>query len=263
MQVVQLWVANPLRNFNYLVGCEQTHEALVVDPFDADLCLNAAQDRGWAITQIINTHAHHDHIRGNAAIKRVTGSNVLTHPDAKIPDADGFLRDGETVRVGRNTRFQCLHTPGHTLSHLTLVSTNSNEQPAILLAGDTLFGCGVGNCRRGGDARLLYRSVKKLFSSLPDNTVIYPGHDYLIDNLRFALDREPNNACTQKLLAEAATQSPQDRTMTTVQLEKQINPFARLQSPTLLAPLCKQCPDISNTPEEDVFLKLRALRDAW
>ncbi|MSP36481.1 MAG: MBL fold metallo-hydrolase, partial [Limnohabitans sp.] len=68
MIVKQIWTANPYRNFNYLVVCSETGEALAIDPLDSTKCLQVAKDAGWEITQILNTHEHHDHIGGNQAV---------------------------------------------------------------------------------------------------------------------------------------------------------------------------------------------------
>ena len=74
MLVKQIWTANAYRNFNYLVACPQTGEALAIDPLDSDKCLQAAKDEGWHITQILNTHEHHDHMGGNQAVVNATGA---------------------------------------------------------------------------------------------------------------------------------------------------------------------------------------------
>ena len=82
MIVKQIWTGNSYRNFNYLIACPETGEALAVDPLDADKCLAAARDAGWQITQILNTHEHHDHTDGNAAVVARTGAKILAHRNA-------------------------------------------------------------------------------------------------------------------------------------------------------------------------------------
>mgnify|MGYP006281394777 CR=1 FL=1 len=78
----QIWTANAYRNFNYLIACHETGEALAIDPLDSEKCLAKAKDKGWEITQILNTHEHHDHIGGNDAVVKATGAKVLAHAKA-------------------------------------------------------------------------------------------------------------------------------------------------------------------------------------
>ncbi|MEQ9319590.1 MAG: MBL fold metallo-hydrolase, partial [Polyangiaceae bacterium] len=77
MIVEQIWTANPWRNFNYLVVCPETGEALAIDPLDHEKCLARAKDRGWEITQMLNTHEHLDHIGGNEPLRKATGAQLL------------------------------------------------------------------------------------------------------------------------------------------------------------------------------------------
>src|SRR5689334_10869870 len=83
MLVEQIWTANAGRNFNYLIACPETGEALAVDPLDAEKCLAAAKRRGWTITQILNTHEHRDHTGGNDQMIAATGAKLLAHANAK------------------------------------------------------------------------------------------------------------------------------------------------------------------------------------
>ncbi|MEO1327826.1 MAG: MBL fold metallo-hydrolase, partial [Pseudomonadota bacterium] len=108
MLVEQVWVANSYRNFNYLVACPETGEALAIDPLDFRQCLSVAESRGWEITQVLNTHEHPDHIGGNKAVINATGAKLLAHKDAgaKIKDMDVGLSAGDVVRVGRSVELE-------------------------------------------------------------------------------------------------------------------------------------------------------------
>ncbi|MCH8184030.1 MAG: MBL fold metallo-hydrolase, partial [Proteobacteria bacterium] len=103
MIVKQLWTANEYRNFNYLVVCEESGETLAIDPLDHEMCLKTAKDRGWEITQILNTHEHLDHTGGNDAVVAATGAKVLAHAGAKdrIPGMDRGLAAGDVIKVGK------------------------------------------------------------------------------------------------------------------------------------------------------------------
>ena len=83
MLVEQIWTANAYRNFNYLIACPETGEALAVDPLDHRRCLAAAKDKGWQITQVLNTHEHGDHTGGNKAVIAATGATLLAHANAR------------------------------------------------------------------------------------------------------------------------------------------------------------------------------------
>ena len=120
MIVEQIWTGNAYRNFNYLIVCPETGDALAVDPLDHRKCLSLARDRGWSITQVLNTHEHGDHTGGNGAVIKATGAKLLAHAGAKgsIPGIDRGLGAGDMIKVGNTVELECLDTPGHTMSHV-------------------------------------------------------------------------------------------------------------------------------------------------
>lgn len=263
MLTERIWAANSYRNFHYLIACPQTGEALAVDPLDWRRCLGAARARGWEITQVLNTHEHSDHTGGNAGMIEATGARLLAHAGAarRIGGVDRGLQKGDVIRVGRTVELECLDTPGHTLSHVCLLS--HTQQPA-LFCGDTLFNAGAGNCHNGGDPGLLYETFAAQLARLPDNTRVFPGHEYLARNLEFTLDREPDNAQAAALLRAAREHDPAAAPVTTLGEEKEINTFLRLRSPAVIARLREAFPEVGPEPDpKTVFLKLRELRNAW
>jgi glyoxylase-like metal-dependent hydrolase (beta-lactamase superfamily II) len=137
------------------------------------LLLEAANAEKLTIVAIVNTHRHADHIAGSAQLKRLTGARIYMHPlDADAcPETDVHLSDGDTLEVGRIV-FQVVHTPGHTPGGICLSAEGQ------LFTGDTLF---VGDSGRtdlpGGDRPTLAASIRRLMT-LPENTVVWPGHDY-------------------------------------------------------------------------------------
>jgi hydroxyacylglutathione hydrolase len=263
MLVEQIWTANSGRNFNYLIACPETGEALAVDPLDYEKCLNAAKNRGWTITQILNTHEHRDHTGGNAEMVAATGAKVLAHVNAKdkIPEMNQGLRAGDVIRVGKTVELECLDTPGHTMSHICIMSRT--DKPA-LFCGDTLFNAGAGNCHNGGHPNELYNTFVNQLSKLPEETLIYPGHDYIARNLGFTLDREPDNGKAKALLPSVENQDTNRPLVTTLAVERDINTFFRLTSPTVIRRLREAFPDLPDNPDpKTVFLKLRELRNKW
>ena len=264
MLVEQIWTGNAYRNFNYLVACSETGEALAVDPLDHAKCLSRAKDKGWEITQVLNTHEHGDHTGGNGPVIKATGAKLLAHANAgpRIPGIDVGLSAGDTVTVGRSVELLALDTPGHTMSHICLLS--KTDQPA-LFSGDTLFNAGAGNCHSGGHPEELYNTFASQLAELPADTLIYPGHDYITTNLAFTLDREPDNAAAAALLGDLHSGHDPDRALvTSLEQEKELNTFFRLGSASVIAKLREAFPDLSDEPsEKEVFLRLRELRNSW
>jgi hydroxyacylglutathione hydrolase len=263
MRVERIWPGNDFRNFHYLIACSETGEALAIDPLDWKRCLQTAKAQGWTITQILNTHEHLDHTGGNSGLIGATRARLLAHAGAagRIGGVDRGLHKGDTIRVGRTVELECLDTPGHTLAHICLLS--HTDQPA-LFSGDTLFNAGAGNCHHGGQPELLFETFSTQLARLPDETRVFPGHEYLARNLEFTLDREPDNAAATALLARVKAHAASDAPITTLGQEKQVNTFFRLASPTVIARLRAAFPEIGARPDaRTVFLKLRELRNRW
>ena len=263
MIVRQVWTGNAYRNFNYLIACAETGEALAIDRLDHEKCFAAAKREGWDITQILNTHEHRDHTGGNVPLAQKTGATVIAHKNARdrIPEMARGLSAGDVIKVGRTVELEALDTPGHTMSHVCLLSRT--DQPA-LFSGDTLFNAGAGNCHNGGHPEALFDTFSQQLAKLRDDTLIYPGHDYIENNLRFTLSREPDNRRAQAMLEKLKGQDPSRAYVSTLAVEREINTFFRLTSPSVIAKLREAFPDLPETPDpRTVFLKLRELRNKW
>jgi len=263
MIVKQIWTANAYRNFNYLIACPESGEALAIDPLDHEKCLHAAKEAGWTITQVLNTHEHRDHTGGNEAMVQATGAKVLAHRNAKdkIADMSRGLGAGDVIKVGKTVEMEVLDTPGHTMAHVCLLS---HTQTPALFCGDTLFNAGAGNCHNGGHPNELYNTFAQQLAKLPADTAVYPGHDYIENNLRFTLDREPDNRAAAEMLRRLSGQDTSQAYVSTLGVEKDINTFFRLTSPTVIARLREAFPDLPDQPDsKTVFLRLRELRNKW
>jgi hydroxyacylglutathione hydrolase len=262
MIVEQVWTGNSGRNFFYIVACSETGEAVAIDPIDPPNCLAVAKERGWNITRVLNTHEHGDHIGGNDDVIAATGARLMGPHNAgdRIPGIDEGLREGDHVKLGKTVDLEVIETPGHTPIHISLLG--HTDQPH-LLCGDTVFNAGVGHCR-SGDPNELYATFRDKIAKLPDATLVYPGHDYIVNNLNFTLDREPDNADAKALLAEVEGQDPDNALITTLGTERKINTFLRLDSASVIEGVKAKFPDLGGQPsEEDVFLSLRLLRNEW
>lgn len=161
-------------NFCYLVACEKTRQAVVIDPAsNAKRIFAEAERQGLKIIYIVNSHGHADHTAGNAELKRLTGARIIIHAldAAGAPQADIRLSAEADLQVGA-LNLRVLHTPGHTPGGICLYADGH------LFTGDTLF---VGDSGRtdlpGGHRPTLAASIRRLME-LPDDTIVWPGHDY-------------------------------------------------------------------------------------
>lgn len=248
-------------NFFWLVV--EGQDALLVDPIDAALAIDAVRALAPARVRVVTTHGHPDHAGGNAEVASALSAQVLAPAEAEtFPVArDVGLRDGDTVTVG-TTLFKVRRTPGHTDCHIVL------HAPGHLISGDVLFVAGAGNCRFGGDPGEHYRTCLERLADVPDGTVFYPGHDYALRNLAFCLDVEPDNAGALERRARWSDwQRADGPILSTLGEERSYNPFLRVREPGLQARMRERCPEIMATwasdPAEGAFRALRHLRDSF
>ncbi len=188
--IIRALPVGPLQANCYLVGCEKTHQAAVIDPGgDAQHILEVLARDQLTVAAIVNTHGHFDHVGANKAMKQSTGADLMIHQlDAPMldilkrsaaswglraedsPAPDRLLADGDTVEVGELT-LKVLHTPGHTPGGISLVVDRA------VFVGDTLFQGSIGRTDfPGGDYDTLIRSIQTKLFALPDDTVVYAGH---------------------------------------------------------------------------------------
>ncbi|MDP7007541.1 MAG: MBL fold metallo-hydrolase [Candidatus Poseidoniia archaeon] len=172
MAIVEQLRVGPMANFAYLLGCEETRVAALVDPcFEPEKLVARAEAQGYRVEWVLNTHGHHDHVNGNDHTVELTGAKVAAHRKAEFT-VDQYLKHGDTLRVGE-IAVEVLHTPGHARDSVCLHAEGN------LFTGDTLF---VGECGRtdlpGSDPRAMHRSLFEVLAEVPDSAVIWPGHDY-------------------------------------------------------------------------------------
>ena len=257
MPVFRTYVPESLQNYNHLVYCHSSGHAAALDPFDANHLVNAADAQSFKLTQIWITHEHGDHIRNLSELKARTGALVFAPEACKGKfEADHWLADGDTLSIGE-TRAEFWYTPGHTPGHGVYYLPGKTPE---LICGDTLFNAGVGNTR-SGNVETLYTSIKRILDRCAPDTRIYPGHDYLLNNLNFALSLEPNLDIALEWVRDCTQQSPETRATTTLLDEHQFNPFLRLEDPGLIKALQNSGHDTSTLLSR--FTALRQLRDRW
>ena len=182
----------PIQTNCYLVCCEETYQAAVVDPaWDGRSIVATAENDGYEITHILLTHTHFDHVGGLSEVKNISGAPIYVHPDAiemlnnttmsaaffgvrvpPPPQPDEMLEEGQLIRVGK-LEFQVLDTPGHAPGHVSFYL----QKYRVLLDGDVLFQNGIGRTDLpGGDYEVLMNSIKKKLLTLPKETKVFSGH---------------------------------------------------------------------------------------
>lgn len=262
MIIKQIYTFNNYRNFNYIIGCSQTREAVAIDPLAYNLCLDEAQKNDLKIVAIINTHEHFDHTGGNDKIIAATSAKLYAHKNATkvIKGVDVGLEAGDQIEIGNTIKIEILDTPGHTMSHVCLLVRGRED---ALFCGDTLFNAGVGNCHNGGDPLSLYNTFYNQLIKLDKKTKIYPGHDYLTNNLEFTLSLEPNNFNAYKLLQRSKKNNFSINYVSSFEEELKVNTFFRLKETNIIKNLKSKNLLSKNDSPQEVFLALRKLRNEW
>ncbi len=235
-------------NYTYLLVCEATGEAAVVDAPEAEPVLRRVEQIGASVRQVLSTHHHLDHCGANPALAKQFGAPVIGH----VSDADrlpGFTRgvgEGDVVHVGREAA-RILHVPAHTRGHIAYVFDDAKA----VFCGDTLFAGGCGRLFEG-TAGMMFAALHDKLGRLADDVRVFCGHEYTESNLRFAAHAEPaNRAVAQKLARVRAIRAraaadwhdagPDEMTVpSTLADERATNPFLRARDAAELGRLRAQ-----------------------
>jgi hydroxyacylglutathione hydrolase len=219
-------------NYVWLMHDAASGETVAVDPAVPEPVLAAADERGWTISQIWNTHWHPDHIGGNDGIKVATGCTVIG-PAAeaeRIPTLDRRIGEGDRVAIGA-IEAEVWEVPAHTAGHIAYHLPSEG----IVFVGDTLFAMGCGRLFEG-TAEQMHANLQRL-AALPEETRVYCAHEYTLANGCFALAVEPDNDAVVRRMneVEQARERGEATVPTTIALERATNPFMRARSAGELA----------------------------
>jgi len=248
-------------NYAYLVVCEATKKAAVVDPSEAKPVLAAAEREGVELVAIWNTHHHWDHTGGNKELlEALPELQVVAHESdhGRIPGQSTFAEEGDEVTVGKQVRGHIIYNPGHTTGAVSYVI---DDAPAVF-TGDTLFGAGCGRLFEG-TPEMMHESLTKL-AALPEATQVYCGHEYTANNLRFAAAAEPGSAAVaERAAAVAAVRERGEPTVPfTIGEDRSTNPFLRADQPAVIEAVRAAEPPSSDDPVR-VFAALRRWKDRF
>jgi len=230
-------------NYTYLIACDETGEAAVVDAPEADPVVARVEATGFDVRKILSTHHHPDHSMANPALAKRYDAPVFAHASdrQRVPGFTNGLEEGDTITVGRETA-HILFIPAHTRGHIAYVF----DDAAAVFCGDTLFAAGCGRLFEGTPEMMHTALVEKL-GPLPGETRVYCGHEYTRSNLEFAAHVEPDNQAVkealervQKVRAQPASDwhdaTPDEMTVpSTIADEHATNPFMRAASVDELA----------------------------
>ncbi len=257
MNIIRTYVQNSQDNYNHLVYCPNKRLAAAVDPYDAEHLIDLASSQKLSIAQIWITHEHGDHIRDMEKLKVMSQAKIYAPETCKSKfKADYWLKDNQTISLGEQ-EIRHLLAPGHTPGHGIYLHNNADSQKDFVVCADTLFNAGIGNVY-SGDVNVLYQTIQRLTTVINDHALLYPGHDYMINNLQFVLHYFPTCTAARDLLATIISQEPDNRQLQTFGAEKQYNPFLNLTASWLISHS-----EMENLTVKERFVRLREWRNQW
>lgn len=235
------------------------HQALVVDPGDAQPVLEALQQLNLRLEAILVTHHHSDHTGGVDALRQATGARVFGPAREIMPEPLTRLAGGDQLQ-SLGLAFDVIDVPGHTAGHIAYYCARVDEAP-LLFCGDTLFSGGCGRLFEGSPAQML-ASLDTL-AALPDTTRVCCTHEYTLSNLKFACAVDPGNETLARYAATAQSlRAHQQPTLpSTILMERQINPFLRTRQTAIIQ--AAKAFDASASDEVSIFAALRQWKNKF
>lgn len=245
----------PCRSDNFGALVHRGDTTIAIDAPDEAQIVAALQEKGWTLTHILTTHHHADHVAANEALKARFGATIIgpLKEQAKIPGIDRAVSGGEALDVG-GIRVEVIDTPGHTLGEISYYLPDART----VFAADALFSLGCGRLFEG-DAAMMWESLQRL-RALPDDTMLYCGHEYTATNARCAIALDPGNRALQERVRQVETLRAEGKPTIPVLLgeEKRTNPFLRADVTEL-----KEAMGMADAEPAAVFAAIRKTRDTY
>ncbi|MCJ8333624.1 MAG: hydroxyacylglutathione hydrolase [Epibacterium sp.] len=253
-------VTVPCLSDNYAYLIKGPDGVAVVDAPEAAPLINALDTRGWKPEALMITHHHPDHHGGTKDLRARFPSMVVMGPKAeadRLPTLDLALEPGFEGGSGTG-RFHVLQVPGHTLGHIAYYYPDASTEGGALFSADSLMVMGCGRLFEGTPAQM-WDTLQRLMT-LPDDTLVYPGHEYTQSNTRFALEVEPDNAdlVARAAVIDALRAEGRPTVPAKLGLEKATNPFLRAHLDTL-----KNAVGMAKREDAEVFAHIRAWKDRF
>lgn len=240
-------------NYSYLIHDEISNTVAIVDPSEFIPCDTIISKNYKKLDLILNTHHHYDHVGGNEELKKKYNSKVLGFENDKnrIPQIDTVLKDNQEFKIG-TLNFTTIFIPGHTRGHVAFYF----KKERVVFTGDTLFSLGCGRVFEG-TYKQMFQSLNKL-KNLPGETKVYCGHEYTFKNLEFCLKFNPNNDFLKKKKNDIklSLKNKKPTIPSTIADEIKANIFFRVNDPDV-----KKAINLENSPDLEIFTKLRDLKD--
>ena len=240
-------------NYSYLIHDEISNTVAIVDPSEFIPCDTIISKNYKKLDFILNTHHHYDHVGGNEELKKKYNSKVLGFENDKnrIPQIDTVLKDNQEFKIG-TLNFTTIFIPGHTRGHVAFYF----KKERVVFSGDTLFSLGCGRVFEG-TYKQMFQSLNKL-KNLPGETKVYCGHEYTFKNLEFCLTFNPNNDFLKKKKdnIKLSLKNKKPTIPSTIADEIKANIFFRVNDPDV-----KKAINLENSPDIEIFTKLRDLKD--
>jgi len=240
-------------NYSYLIHDEISNTVAIVDPSEFIPCDTIISKNYKKLDFILNTHHHYDHVGGNEKLKNKYNSRILGFENDKnrIPHIDNVLKDNQEFKIG-TLNFTTIFIPGHTRGHVAFYF----KKERVVFSGDTLFSLGCGRVFEG-TYKQMFQSLNKL-KNLPGETKVYCGHEYTFKNLEFCLKFNPNNDFLKKKKDDIklSLKNKKPTIPSTIADEIKANIFFRVNDPDV-----KKAINLENSPDIEIFTKLRDLKD--
>ncbi|XP_074638534.1 hydroxyacylglutathione hydrolase, mitochondrial-like isoform X2 [Acropora palmata] len=213
-------------NYMYLVVDEKTQEAAIVDPVEPEKVVDAVKKEGVKLTTVLTTHHHWDHAGGNEELAGLVKGLTVCGGDDRIGALNKKVGHDDKLKVG-NLDVKCLFTPCHTSGHICYLV---HGEPSAVFTGDTLFVAGCGKFFEGRPPEM-YKALVEILGILPKDTLVYCGHEYTENNLKYAVHVEPGNPDVYKAIewAKSKRHANEPTVPSTIGDELKFNPFMRVQ----------------------------------
>ncbi|WP_062016626.1 hydroxyacylglutathione hydrolase [Aureimonas sp. AU4] len=242
-------------NFGVIVHDDAGGPCVSIDAPEEGPIVAVLQREGWHLTHILTTHHHNDHTQANAALKARFGLEIIgpVRERERIPGLDRAVSGGDRIDLS-GLEVEVIDTPGHTAGGISYYMPDEK----LLFANDALFSLGCGRLFEG-DAATMWASLQRL-RSLPDDTMLYCGHEYTATNARFAIDVDPGNLLLQERVKEVEALRIEGKATVPVSLgrEKRTNPFLRADDPGLAEAI-----GMAGADPVAVFAALRERRNGY